>query len=237
MDIQLNRLKQAMTAQVHRNDIAGNNLANSKTTAFKRDVVFIDVLKENKYDTIQAAETSDMSQGAFNKTENPLDLAISGNGMFVVDVNGQETYTRNGHFSLDADGYLVDSRGNFVLGSGGPISLTADGMQTGNVSVSQDGQIFLDENPVDTLRVVQIENPATLERAKDNSFLAGEETRVSEILNPKIFQGNLEESNVDPVAEMVNLIELSRHFESIQRTVRSLDNAFGNAANKVGLYR
>ncbi|MCK5520787.1 MAG: flagellar basal-body rod protein FlgF [Candidatus Marinimicrobia bacterium] len=237
MNIELNRLKQAMTAQLHRNDIAANNLANTKTTGYKRDVVFMDVLEEKSYNSIKVSLHSDLKQGTMEETANPLDLAISGQGLFVLDMDGENVYTRDGHFTLNQDGLLVSNNGYHVMGQNGPINLTANGLVTGAISIAQDGQMFLDEVPVDVIKIVNISNPETLVKTTDNAFKISSDTLLENNNNPTIHQGNLEGSNVDPVSEMINLIELQRQFESIQRTIRTLDDALGNAANKVGSYR
>ena len=106
MDIELNRLKYALTAQLNRNEIVANNLANAKTTGFKKDMTFNDLFEVESSKNIQTHQQADHSQGALEQTGNPLDFAISGEGMFVLDANGEEIYSRDGHFTLNRDGFL-----------------------------------------------------------------------------------------------------------------------------------
>jgi len=236
MDIELSRLKYALTAQLNRNEIVANNLANAKTTGFKKDMTFNDLFEAENSRNIQTNQQADHSQGALEQTGNPLDFAISGPGMFVLESETGELYSRDGHFSLDRDGFLVNSSGYRVLGQGGAVYLSPDGVQSGAVSVSEDGQIYVDDQPMGAFRIARVLDPATLLRVDSNTYRAGEETRLEYMEKPRVFQGQLEDSNVDPVAEMISMIDLQRQFESIQKTVTTLDDALQNAANKIGNY-
>ena len=130
----------------------------------------------------------------------------------------------------------MNSNGYRVQGEGGAIYLSPDGIQSGAVSVTDDGQIYVDDQPMAVFRVARVLDPATLLKVDSNSYRAGEETRLEYMEKPQVLQGQLEDSNVDPVAEMISMIDLQRQFESIQKTVTTLDDALQNAANKIGNY-
>lgn len=192
------------------------------------------------------------TQGSFKQTENPFDLALEGGGFFAVETPDGERYTRNGSFLIDRDGYLVTKDGFRVLGENGPVRLKKN-----NFMVDEDGNLFENREYVeDPLRLVSMEenewnDPVLIDRLKIVDFpkiryvkKTGEslyiETDYSgraftvEESRPKVHQGFLEQSNVNPVVEMVNLIEVHRTYEANQRMIQAHDAALGKAVNEVG---
>ena len=192
------------------------------------------------------------TQGSFKQTQNDFDLALEGEGFFSVETANGERYTRNGSFLLDKDGYLVTKDGYRVLGENGPVQLKKN-----NFIVDEDGNIFENaEYGEDPLRLVSMEEnewnqTVLVDRLKIIDFpklryakKIGEslytETEYSgsvfiiENNRPKLHQGFLESSNVNPVIEMVNLIEVHRTYEANQKMIQAHDTMLSKAINEVG---
>ncbi len=236
MKLDLELMKDSMILQTRKNDVVANNLANLQTIGFKRDRVFFQVLSNKMQEPLEMIVKPDFSQGPLQQTGNPLDLAFSGRGFFTVETPSGEAYTRNGHFRLDADGTLLTSDGLPVLGEGGPIVLQGKENTPLSIVVTEEGEIFVDDEYMDRLRIVDFENYDQLQKAGANLFvLSGEATPITPE-NSAIRQGFLEKSNVDPVREMVDLIEVQRRFENTQRMVRAVDELMGAAVNKISKY-
>jgi flagellar basal-body rod protein FlgG len=234
MDVHLDNLKSMMVAQTQKTDVVANNLANVNTTGYKRDVAFFRFL-EGSQQTVLRMHT-DFTQGQIRQTENPLDLAISGPGFFAVETAQGEAYTRDGHFSVDRRGRLTTSDGNPVLGHGGAILLSLDGVKTGEVTVTERGEVYVNGEFVDRLKIVEIPHGGQVKKVGTNLFRINGNVVSDLIEEPKVYQGNLEASNVNPIEEMVNLIEIQRQFESSQRAVQTIDRAMERAANQLGRY-
>ena len=230
---ELNKLKQVMTAQMQRNDLVANNLANLNSRGFKKDQTFFDILKTADESRLQLTTKTDFSQGTLENTQNPLDLAISGRGFFVVETEQGERLTRNGHFTVNQDGFLSDSNGNMILGHGGKIFLALDNHPPTAINICEDGRIFLDNQYIDQLKIVDVENYNVLKKASSNAFKVEAGNSIIDIENPCVLQGNLENSNVNSIDEMVSLIEIQRQFESSQRVLKTIDNALKRAANSI----
>ncbi len=192
------------------------------------------------------------TQGAFKQTQNDFDLALEGEGFFSVQTDEGERYTRNGSFLIDKDSFLVTKDGYKVLGENGPIQIKKN-----NFMIDEDGNVFENsEYSNDPMRLVSMEEnewnqTVLLDRLKVVNFpklryvkKVGEsiyrETEYSEkayiIENerPKVRQGFLEASNVNPVIEMVNLIEVHRNYEANQKIIQAHDAALGKVINEVG---
>jgi flagellar basal-body rod protein FlgG len=192
------------------------------------------------------------TQGAFKQTENDFDLALEGGGFFSVETEDGERYTRNGSFLIDRDGFLVTKDGFQVLGENGPIQLKKN-----NFIVDEDGNIFENaEYSEDPLRLVSMEEnewnqTVLLDRLKIVDFPKSryikkigeslytetdysEKAFIIEIDRPKVRQGFLEASNVNPVIEMVNLIEVHRTYEANQKMIQAHDSMLSKAVNEVG---
>jgi flagellar basal-body rod protein FlgG len=224
-------------------DVLTNNLANVNTAGFKRDrMVFESVLGAVKNPS-QAVESltnapvlsgtsfaTDFSAGPLKQTGNTLDLALEGDGFFVVNTPEGRAFTRQGNFHLDSGGKLVNSEGYEVLANGGPVTING-----GKVDVDGKGGIFVDGNQVASLEVVDFPKPYTLQKAGGVQFMpAGSGADEQPARNTGIRQGFLEESNVNPLLEMAQLIETNRYYESCVKMVQSYDNLASKAANELG---
>ncbi len=172
----------------------------------------------------------DFTEGALQETNNPLDLAILGRGFFVVNTPNGVRYTRDGNFKINAEGTLLTADGYEVQGVNGKITLPKY-----KVGVNQYGELAVDGKVIDKLKMVNPEKIELLTKEGDNLYAyKGEEESLEEAKDVEIRQGFLEGSNVDPVKEMVKMIETNRAYESAQRVVRSYDETMGKTVNEVG---
>src|SRR5262245_29787391 len=150
-------------AAMERLQAVSQNLANVNTAGYRAErVVFqvqplaggprgaVDsVLGRTSQQVVESATIRDFSPGPIHETGNPLDVALGGDGFFVVNTARGERYTRQGSFTLDGQGYLVTARGDRVQGDGGDISIGEK-----DIRIADDGSIFADDQPVGRLKVV-----------------------------------------------------------------------------------
>lgn len=244
-----------MVNEQKRLDVVSNNMANSATIGYKDDRVtsqaFDQVLGIKIRDGSQAYHNqaigrlslgvkigevyTDYSQGSIRETGNTYDLTLSGKGFFTVNVVNKSgvthtRYTRNGQFHVTKDGYLVDADGNRVQGQGGDIVIDPSAR---SVSVSSTGQIVADGQPVDTLQIVDFEDYDYLVKYGDTMY---EPVEGATMIDPKadILQGFTEQSNVNVIKEMVDMITITRAYEANQKVIRSYDSMLDKAVNQVG---
>jgi flagellar basal-body rod protein FlgF len=192
------------------------------------------------------------SQGSLKQTENPFDLALDGKGFFTVQSAEGERYTRNGSFLIDKEGTLVTKNGLPVLGREGSITIKKNNFvidKKGNVyqnsSYAGDPQrlVSMEENEwenleyVDTLKVVDFSRDRFLKKQGDSLWRETEESGapVEAALGSetKVEQGFLESSNVNPVTEMVRMIEVNRIYEANQRVMHTHDSMTNKLLNQV----
>ncbi len=216
-------------------DTIAQNLANVSTTGYKRDdVSFEDYLMQS--DTAPGAisdgrtmaqmgsVTTDFSSGEMIHTGNTLDVAINGDGFFSIE---GDLYTRNGNFTVDSQGNVVDQKGRQVQGQGGAINLSA---ATGAVSIGPDGSVSVGGKVVDKIKVVKFDNPMALKRAGGVDFTS--DTPPETVVDtPDVKQGFLEASNVNAVSEMMKMITAQREFESFQGVISSFDSSASKITN------
>jgi flagellar basal-body rod protein FlgG len=236
-----------MTTSQQRMDVITNNMANVNTTGYKRDHVvshaFSDVLITRINDPgmrmlpnlpvgrinpglfVDDVFTQ-FTQGPMQLTGNALDLALSGQGFFVVDVDGEELFTRDGSFTI-FNGMLLTADGGRVQGLGGDIILP-----NGYIVVDEQGNIFVNNEMVDTLRITTFTDLHTLRKLHDNFFRVTGDSVMAEFTGG-VHQGYLEASNVNIVHEMVEMITLSRAFETNARMVTIQDNTLQHAVNDI----
>jgi flagellar basal-body rod protein FlgF/flagellar basal-body rod protein FlgG len=232
----------ACTALVSRTealDTIANNLANASTVGYRtQHNVFSSVLEQagapgddlnqaiNNYGLLSGTSL-DETQGALQKTGNPLDVAIQGGGFFVVQTaGGGEMYTRNGSLQVSGKGQLVTSAGDPVMGAKGPIT-----MPPGTVSISPDGTISSNGAVAGKLKVVQFPDDVELSSAGENYYTAPANT-AKDAINATVQQGMLESSNVNPVSSMVELINAQRSAEMMQRALTMFNSEIDKTASQ-----
>jgi flagellar basal-body rod protein FlgG len=197
----------------------------------------------------------DFSQGAFKETENDYDLALEGKGFLVVSTPYGERYTRNGGFVRGKEGFLETREGYPVMGQNGPIRV-----QENNFKIDKEGQVWINaeyaDDPstmvskthnewgevvlLDTLRLVGFEYDRYLKKQgsslyNDNEF-SGPPIELAEEDRPKVHQGFNEAANVDPVTEMVQMIEVNRSYEANQKIIQTHDSMLGVLINQYTKY-
>jgi len=222
-------------------DVIANNLANVSTPGFKRESARFEELvamvrpadgqrgMQPVSFVKDAGISRDLGQGAITRTDAPLDVAINGNGFFVVTTPAGERYTRDGHFSLDQEGRLVTSDGHAVMGDGGAITVNpADG----EIHIARDGTISSDQGQRGRLAIVSFENPQDM-RNVGNTMLDTDQAEIAPE-NIRLMQGALEGSNVQPIVEMTNMIEVSRSYASAQKLIDQADQMRRQAIQELG---
>jgi flagellar basal-body rod protein FlgG len=169
----------------------------------------------------------DLSDGALKRTDNPFDFAVQGEGFFTVqDASGNQYLTRDGRFHLNEERQLVNSQGMTLLGDGGPVELQREDQ----LRVTDDGRLVGSQSG--EFGRLQISNAASVSRAGRNLFTA--EGPLQTVENPKVQQGALEESNTDPLATMVELVQATRYFEAYQKAMQASDEADGKLLRQGG---
>lgn len=178
---------------------------------------------------VEKVET-DFSQGILQPTNDQLDFALQGKGFFQVETPEGIRYTRDGGFKLNSEKQLVTSEGYTVVGTEGPIII--DGLA---VSVNELAEILVDGNLTNKFDLVDFENLRDL-RKQGNGLYAFEKDAKPELRDVEghVVQGHLENSNVDPVKDMVDMMTLYRNYESGQRVIKAYDESIGKAVNEVG---
>ena len=206
-------------------DIIANNIANLSTTGFKAErVMFIEHLERSRgvegqiiprlHYVRDIATRTDPREGPITKTGNPLDIAIQGDGYFVIDSPEGELYTRNGHFNLDNSGQLVNQAGNPVLtDAGAPVIFAPEDTR---IIISRDGTISTNNGELGKLKVVQFKNDQKLNRVQGAQFSANENDPPVPVDTPIIIQSSLEGSNVESLIEMTELINLHRTYDAVK---------------------
>uniref|UniRef100_A0A7V4JQV0 Flagellar basal-body rod protein FlgF n=1 Tax=Thermodesulfobacterium geofontis TaxID=1295609 RepID=A0A7V4JQV0_9BACT len=215
--------------------VTTNNLANVDTPGYKADsIAFIEVLMKKigpKYKKIYKESQSiiKIEQGVLEYTGDPLHLAIVGEGFFKIQTPNGIAYTRAGNFTLDRERRLVTPEGYPVLANGTPVvvdpGMTREGyitMENSKLQVSPEGILSIDMTEIGRLDVVTFDDYRKIKKLGQNLYVS-EGAKEIRAENYEIKQGYIEKSNVNPIREMVNLIEIQRTFEAIQRSIRSLD--------------
>ncbi len=221
--------------QFHQQSITANNLANAstvgykaETTAFRTAQVSGSGVASRAY-ALAATDGADLSAGAIRQTGRDLDVAIEGDGFFAVQaLDGSEGYTRGGSFRISAEGELQTRAGLPVLGEGGPLVVPPDAQVSigadGTVSATDLGPTAKNVISVGRLKLVNPER-ATMVRGGDGLF----RSRGGEVAadpNVRVTAGALEESNVNTVGSMVEMINLARQYDLHMKVLQSAD---GNA--------
>jgi flagellar basal-body rod protein FlgF/flagellar basal-body rod protein FlgG len=238
MLLRLRNAAASMSEMNRQQERTANNLANANTVGFRRDRTFTEALRNrvdpegNPTSARALTQWADPLVGTLEATGNPLDVALEGEGFFVVaDEGGATRYTRAGRFAPAADGTLVTPEGFTVQGADGPIQLPAGG---GEVAINRDGEVRVDGRAVGTLRTVAFPPDAPLERLDGASFVT--DAAPEPLAAPAVLQGSVEMSNVNPLTEMSEMITHFRLFESQQKMIQTTDQALGAVTRDLGKF-
>jgi flagellar basal-body rod protein FlgG len=228
---------------MQRMEVIANNLANINTVGFKKDRLIFETMLNSVNNPTQSAGTvtdapvlsdyevdTDFSAGSLKQTGNPLDLALDGSGFFVVNTPQGKAYTRQGNFHLDNAGKVVTSDGYEVQGGGGAITIKG-----GTVDINQKGEVSVDGEQVATLSMVDFPRPYQFQKIGSAMFMPSDPKITGQtVTGTNVKQGTLEDSNVQPLTELANLIETNRLFETCVKTIQSYDSMANKAANDLG---
>jgi flagellar basal-body rod protein FlgG len=244
-----------MVNEQNRLDIIANNLANAATVGFKEDnstsQSFDDLLTIKIRDGSESTNSraigkmslgvrlgeayTDYKQGSLVQTSNTYDLALEGNGFFTLSCtdkagNVSTNYTRNGSFTMTKDGHIVDENGNYLMGESGAIVVPTDASE---VVVDQTGTVYADGAYIDKLKITDFEDYNYIKKIGDSMYqtIDGATEKTS---NASIQQGYIEQSNVNVVSEMVNMITVTRAYEANQKAIKTVDQTLDLAVNSVG---
>lgn len=239
-------------------EILANNVANMNTVGYKEEQVSFAALEANPwkayanplppaqfkldmrdvyplhgnemgYVTLANVETSHL-QGALKRTGNNTDIAIEGNGFFAIQTPFGERFTRDGSFSLTPEGTLITKNGAAVVGEKGPIT----GLNEGSLQILPDGEVYVGDKFIDKIKVVAFKDNKLLQRLGDNLFVHDGAPENITIPDGALRQGHIENSNVNPMKNMTNMIIAHRTYEALQKAVKSYDNTMQLSAQKVG---
>lgn len=209
------------------------NISNINTPGFKRGVVenagFETHLLPNVNSMVQQLDQSQIkTQGTFTQTQNPNDVAISGNGYFQVQSEQGVFYTRRGDFQVNNHGELTTATGETVLGKGGVIKIDDRAF-----TIDAQGAVLIDHHKVDQLNIVTFNQSNDL-RYVGNSLYQSEASPIPVGSDTHVLQGFIEQSNVKSIDEMMDMVKTSRHFEANQRVMRTADSLLATAINQLG---
>ena len=253
-----------MVNELKRLDVLSNNLANADTTGYKKEgttaTTFGDELAFRirdtsdyglpkriggiTYGTKLGQVYTDYSTGNLKVTDNDTDFAINGDGFFAIAFTNKagETsvkYTRDGAFTVNRNGYLVTKDGDYVLNTNGVLTGNAG---EGNyvrvdpnakIQVNELGQVYQNDQLVSNIGVVNVDNYDYLEKYGENMYETVDGA-VQKDTGALMHQGYLETSNINVVSEMVEMITISRAYESSQKAVQTADSMLDKAVNEVG---
>jgi flagellar basal-body rod protein FlgF len=211
--------------------VVANNIANAATTGFRQEgLVFSEHVKRVDGGPSLSMATAgarhiSMLQGALTQTGGPLDLAIEGEGFFLIETPEGQRLTRSGHFSPSAEGQLVTANGHQVLDEGGaPIFIPPD---SSDLSVASDGTISAEGVPLGRIGLVQPVDPIAMIR--EGGVLFESPAGVEPAENGRLVQGFLESSNVDPIGQITRMIEVQRAYELGQNLLDREDERIRSA--------
>jgi flagellar basal-body rod protein FlgF len=179
-----------------------------------------------------AATSTDFSDGSIRLTDQPFDFAIVGDGYFRVETPEGERYTRDGRFHRDLDGRLVTADGDLVLGTNGVIMVPTSNQP---FTVTPQGAIFVEDNQVAQISLASFEDPADMQKVSQTVFASmGAEPELVAPASVKMYQGYLEESNVDVSREVTEMMSIMRAFEASQRLVQYQDQINSRTVTELG---
>jgi|Deesub1362A_J573_1020465.scaffolds.fasta_scaffold00118_48 flagellar basal body rod protein FlgG len=217
-------------------DFLAHNLASLDTVAFKvEQPVFEEWRLRTEVGTLRVptqvrsfTRWIDFSPGKMHRTGEPLDLAIDGEGFFVIQKEDGIFLTRDGRFSRDEEGRLV-FQGMPVLGQDGEIFLGDE-----PVRISHDGTVEQGGRALGRLRIVRVSSPQQLVPVGEGLYRIPDGVSIEELPGGRVLQGYLEMSNVEPVLMMAEMIDTLRGFEFLHRLIQTVDQLSQRAVQTMG---
>lgn len=234
-------------------DVIANNIANSATTGYKQEGVtsqsFDDMLaiKVRDYSVksdevigkmplgVKVGEVfTNYGQGSVRVTSNTYDLAIDGSGFFTMRVtdklgNDHIRYTRAGNFTITQEGYITDADGNHLQSEAGDLIVPTDA----EIVIDKDGSVYANGEIIDRILIRDFEDYNYLKKYADTMYEPVDGATEIEVTG-SVLQGCLEQSNVNVVKEMTQMIAITRAYEANQKIVQTMDSTLDQAVNSVG---
>jgi flagellar basal body rod protein FlgG len=215
----------------HRMEVLSHNIGNVHTTGFKKDKpIFATILGHTTGPSVAGIDLfplmdalpPDRSQGVLHHTGEPLDVGLEGEGFLVAQTPDGLRYYRGGKLNRNAVGNLATHTGDLLMGKKGPIHLPV-----GEVVISNDGTIRVHNKIIDTLRLDRVPNGQ--ETAKVGDLFWTVPDQVVSDTTTTVHQGMLEQSNVNPSLDMVELIKVTREYEQMQKAIKAMDELTAQA--------
>jgi flagellar basal-body rod protein FlgF len=235
MDAKTNAISSSLAALTKEYEIVANNLANASTVGFKRQCnsfsKSLNSLQGNIPDTGQPDCKTDFSQGSLTYTGSRFDMSLSGKGFFVVETPEGPLYTRNGLFQLNSQGQLVDMDERLIAGKDGPLIFPHD-MSAADMHVSEDGVIRVKDNTIGQLKLADFGADETKLVPVGKNCFAAPANLTAGTSKASVKQGYQETSNVSTVEEMVDLITITRLY---QTNMKLLTSSNDNAKSLLGV--
>ncbi len=244
-----------MANEQKRLDIVSNNLANAATVGYKEENVtnqsFDNLLTVKIKDASEAYHNrpiglmtpgvklgevyTNFGQGSLRQDSGTYSMALEGKGFFTLSVtdkagNISTQYTRNGSFTMTRDGHIVDEDGNRLMGESGEIIVPPE---AADVAIDESGDITADGVYIDRLKLADFEDYKYLTKSGDTMYQAVDGA-VEVPVGALVKQGYKEQSNVNVVSEMVEMISITRAYEANQKIIQSMDKTLDLAANSIG---
>ena len=229
-----------MLPRIKKQELTAHNIANVSTPGYKRDMLFTKELTRAEQRLVRTQSDwqkpmvnevyTDYTSGIFDKTGNPLDLAIDGDGFFTLELaDGTRVLTRAGSFTVNGEGFLAFPGGPLVIGEGGPIEVG-----DGKVTVSQSGEVDADGTVVGRIVPTTVDNIDRLTKIGSSLFTVPEGVEQIPVTTATIRQGYLEAANVDIVGEMIDMIVSFRTYEANAKALQTQDQSLEQLFNRVG---
>lgn len=213
--------------------LTSQNVANLSTPGYKRQVAVQRPFAETMALTADLAVGTDTRAGKFNATGQPFDVALPDGRFLLLELaDGSQALSRQGALQLDATGELRTLAGHKVLGTRGAISLRAD--QRAGVEIDGQGQLKLQGQVLEALRLVAVNPGQALQPLGDGLYAADASQWAAETPTTGVRSGHLEQSNVVPSQEMVNLMATTRHAETMVRLFQAADDMQATAIRRFG---
>ena len=224
-------------------DIVANNIANADTNGFKVESLMTKEVPGPPAFTAEGPRpvkfvgddgvARDFGQGGLRRTDAPLDLAVEGPGFFKLTTKAGDRYTRDGHFRTDDTGRLTTQAGDTVSDDGGG-EITIDPAKPGQVSIAPDGTVSQGTERIGKIGVFKFDSLSALEKTGDNLYQNPSNQQATAVTDPRVRQGMLEGSNVNPILQITRMIEVSRAYEQVTQMMSSQADLTRNSIARLG---
>lgn len=215
-----------------RQEVTANNLANVSTNGFKAERVFASLMDGN---SPVIGTSTDHRVGALHQTGQSSDVALGGGSYMVVQTPAGDRYTRGGSLQVTPDGFLSDADGNKVLGEklvdGKPQPIK---VEEGPMTIDRHGLVAFGGRPADTLRLEQAPPGVALAHEAGTRFIPDAARQIVPPSQRDVRQGTLEESNVDSLGGLVDLIGVQRAYAAVEKSISILDHVRETATSQLG---